>query len=150
MLGRMKKLSAKVERCITYIAFRELETFAATRVRKQGSQTDRMTGNLVAAAFTHTSSRALDPLLHTHHKSAAANVSSRHLHPAQVCSSHNHFNAMSSVIGIEHLFSGEGDTVLRCDPFTFDQLPLVILNLAIALNLRIASGRIIQEAAGEH
>jgi ATP-dependent exoDNAse (exonuclease V) alpha subunit len=48
------------------IAFRELETFAATRVRKQGSQKDRTTGNLVAAAFTHTSSRALDPLLHTH------------------------------------------------------------------------------------
>ena len=50
----------------TRIAFRELETFAATRVRKQGNQRDRNTGNLVAAAFTHTSSRALDPLLHTH------------------------------------------------------------------------------------
>jgi len=48
------------------IAFRELETFAATRVRKQGSQKDRTTGNLVAAGFTHTSSRALDPQLHTH------------------------------------------------------------------------------------
>jgi conjugative relaxase-like TrwC/TraI family protein len=48
------------------IAFRELETFAATRVRKQGGQKDRVTGNLVAAAFTHTSSRALDPQLHTH------------------------------------------------------------------------------------
>ena len=50
----------------TRIAFRELENFAATRVRKQGNQRDRITGNLVAAAFTHTSSRALDPLLHTH------------------------------------------------------------------------------------
>ncbi len=48
------------------LAFRELETFAATRVRKQGSQKDRTTGNLVAAGFTHTSSRALDPQLHTH------------------------------------------------------------------------------------
>jgi conjugative relaxase-like TrwC/TraI family protein len=48
------------------IAFRELETFAATRVRKQGQQTDRTTGNLVAARFTHTTSRALDPQLHTH------------------------------------------------------------------------------------
>jgi conjugative relaxase-like TrwC/TraI family protein len=48
------------------IAFRELETFAATRVRKQGNQRDRTTGNLIAAAFTHTSSRALDPQLHTH------------------------------------------------------------------------------------
>ena len=48
------------------IAFRELETFAATRVRKQGRLTDRTTGNLVAAAFVHNSSRALDPQLHTH------------------------------------------------------------------------------------
>ena len=50
----------------TRIAFRELEAFAATRVRKQGGQKDRITGNLAAAAFTHTSSRALDPQLHTH------------------------------------------------------------------------------------
>jgi conjugative relaxase-like TrwC/TraI family protein len=50
----------------TRIGFRELETFAATRVRKQGGQKDRMTGNLAAASFTHTSSRALDPQLHTH------------------------------------------------------------------------------------
>ena len=48
------------------LAFRELEAFAATRVRKQGNQKDRITGNLAAAAFTHTSSRALDPQLHTH------------------------------------------------------------------------------------
>jgi conjugative relaxase-like TrwC/TraI family protein len=48
------------------MAFRELETFAATRVRKAGNQRDRMTGNLVAAAFLHDSSRELDPLLHTH------------------------------------------------------------------------------------
>jgi conjugative relaxase-like TrwC/TraI family protein len=48
------------------LAFRELETFAATRVRKQGNQRDRTTGNLVAAAFTHTTSRALDPQLHSH------------------------------------------------------------------------------------
>src|ERR1017187_4532448 len=48
------------------VAFRELETFAATRVRKQGSQRDRTTGNLVAAAFVHDSSRELDPQLHTH------------------------------------------------------------------------------------
>lgn len=48
------------------IAFRELETFAAARVRKQGGRTDRNTGNLVAASFVHDSSRALDPQLHTH------------------------------------------------------------------------------------
>jgi len=48
------------------IAFRELETFAAARVRKQGARKDRPTGNLVAAWFVHDSSRALDPQLHTH------------------------------------------------------------------------------------
>jgi conjugative relaxase-like TrwC/TraI family protein len=48
------------------LAFRELETFAAARVRKQGARKDRTTGNLVAAAFVHDSSRALDPQLHTH------------------------------------------------------------------------------------
>ena len=49
------------------LAFRELETFAATRMRKQGVENrDRVTGNLVAAAFVHDSSRALDPQLHTH------------------------------------------------------------------------------------
>jgi conjugative relaxase-like TrwC/TraI family protein len=48
-------------------AFRELETFAATRIRKQGVENrDRVTGNLVAASFVHDSSRALDPQLHTH------------------------------------------------------------------------------------
>ena len=49
------------------IAFSELETFAATRVRKGRVENhDRVTGNLVAAAFVHDSSRALDPQLHTH------------------------------------------------------------------------------------
>ena len=48
------------------VAFRELETFAAARIRKQDIQKDRTTGNLVAAAFVHDSSRTLDPQLHTH------------------------------------------------------------------------------------
>ena len=49
------------------IALRELEQFAATRIRKGGiEKDDRVTGNLVGAAFLHTSSRALDPQLHTH------------------------------------------------------------------------------------
>jgi conjugative relaxase-like TrwC/TraI family protein len=48
-------------------ALRELEQFAATRIRKGGVQEqDRTTGNLVGAAFVHTTSRALDPQLHTH------------------------------------------------------------------------------------
>ena len=49
------------------LAFRELETFAAARIRKHGVENrDRVTGNFVAAAFVHDSSRALDPQLHTH------------------------------------------------------------------------------------
>ena len=49
------------------LALRELEQFAATRIRKGGVQEmDRATGNLVGAAFVHTTSRALDPQLHTH------------------------------------------------------------------------------------
>ncbi len=48
------------------VALHELEAFAATRVRKAGAMDDRTTGNLVGAAFLHTSSRALDPQLHTH------------------------------------------------------------------------------------
>jgi conjugative relaxase-like TrwC/TraI family protein len=48
------------------IGLKELEQFAAARVRKGGSQEDRTTGELVGAEFTHTVSRALDPQLHTH------------------------------------------------------------------------------------
>ena len=48
------------------IAVRELEQFAATRIRQAGSNADRLTGNIVAALFQHETSRALDPHLHTH------------------------------------------------------------------------------------
>jgi conjugative relaxase-like TrwC/TraI family protein len=47
-------------------ALNQLQTFAATRVRKQGQCTDRATGNIVAAVFRHDTSRALDPHLHSH------------------------------------------------------------------------------------
>ncbi len=47
-------------------ALKELEQFAGTRIRKGGNQADRTTANIVAAEFLHTSSRALDPQLHTH------------------------------------------------------------------------------------
>jgi conjugative relaxase-like TrwC/TraI family protein len=43
-----------------------LRHFAATRIRSDGAQTDRLTGNFAAALFTHDTSRALDPHLHTH------------------------------------------------------------------------------------
>jgi conjugative relaxase-like TrwC/TraI family protein len=48
------------------VALREFEAFASTRVRTGGIHTDRRTGNFAAALFTHDTSRALDPHLHTH------------------------------------------------------------------------------------
>lgn len=47
-------------------AVKEFEAFAATRIRTSGAQSDRFTGNFAAALFTHDTSRALDPHLHTH------------------------------------------------------------------------------------
>lgn len=47
-------------------AMAELEKLAETRVRKSGQRGDRVTGNIVAAAFRHDTSRELDPHLHTH------------------------------------------------------------------------------------
>lgn len=48
------------------MAMGELEKFAETRVRKDGQNSDRVTGNLVGASFQHDTSRDLDPHLHTH------------------------------------------------------------------------------------
>jgi len=47
-------------------ALKEFEAFAATRVRVGGARDERLTRNFVAAKFTHDTSRALDPHLHTH------------------------------------------------------------------------------------
>jgi conjugative relaxase-like TrwC/TraI family protein len=47
-------------------ALQQLESFAATRVRKNGQCADRATDNIVAAVFRHDTSRALDPHLHSH------------------------------------------------------------------------------------
>ncbi len=47
-------------------ALGEFESFAATRIRRGGTRSHRTTGNFVAALFTHDTSRALDPHLHTH------------------------------------------------------------------------------------
>ncbi len=54
-------------------ALQETERYAGTRVRLQGANHDRQTGNLIIAAYTHDSSRQLDPQLHTH--AVAANIS---------------------------------------------------------------------------
>lgn len=48
------------------VALKELERFAAARIRAKGADADRTTGNVIGAEFLHTSSRALDPQLHTH------------------------------------------------------------------------------------
>jgi conjugative relaxase-like TrwC/TraI family protein len=47
-------------------ALRELETSAAARVRMDGANENRVTGNLVLAVYHHDTSRELDPQLHTH------------------------------------------------------------------------------------
>jgi conjugative relaxase-like TrwC/TraI family protein len=48
------------------VASKHFEDFAATRVRIGGARSERLTGNFAAALFTHDTSRALDPHLHTH------------------------------------------------------------------------------------
>jgi conjugative relaxase-like TrwC/TraI family protein len=48
------------------VALRELQAYAATRVRKQNQRAHRVTGNVVGAVFRHDTSRALDPHLHSH------------------------------------------------------------------------------------
>jgi conjugative relaxase-like TrwC/TraI family protein len=53
-------------------ALEELENHAAARVRLNGANTDRTTGNLAIAVYHHDTSRELDPQLHTH--AVAANL----------------------------------------------------------------------------
>ena len=51
---------------------KELECHAASRVRRDGANDNRITGNLVLAVYHHDASRELDPQLHTH--AVAANL----------------------------------------------------------------------------
>ncbi len=48
------------------VALKRMEEFAAVRVRKEARNEDRTSGEAIIARFFHTSSRAFDPLLHTH------------------------------------------------------------------------------------
>lgn len=48
------------------IAMRQLQAYAATRVRKNNQYAHRTTGNVIGAIFRHDTSRALDPHLHSH------------------------------------------------------------------------------------
>jgi conjugative relaxase-like TrwC/TraI family protein len=65
LVGDDARIIEAHEQAVT-LAMNQLQTFAATRVRKNDQCTDRQTGNLVAAMFRHDTSRALDPHLHTH------------------------------------------------------------------------------------
>jgi conjugative relaxase-like TrwC/TraI family protein len=54
------------------LAFGELERFAARQENTLVWRANRRTSNVVAAAFRHTASRALDPQVHTHFVTANA------------------------------------------------------------------------------
>jgi hypothetical protein len=53
-------------------ALEEAERCSAARVRQNGANEDRSTGNMVIAVYQHDASRELDPQLHTH--AVAANL----------------------------------------------------------------------------
>ena len=53
-------------------ALEEAEKYSATRVRLDGLNENRATGNWIVASYTHDTSRQLDPQLHTH--AVAANL----------------------------------------------------------------------------
>ena len=71
VVGGDKRLMDAHEKAVAE-ALKELEAHAATRVRQDGANTDRTTGNLAVAVFHHDTSRELDPQLHTH--AVAANL----------------------------------------------------------------------------
>ena len=64
-LGADERILAAHGRAVR-CALQEFEKFAATRVRLAGARNGRLTANFAAALFTHETSRALDPHLHTH------------------------------------------------------------------------------------
>ena len=47
-------------------AMKEVEALASTRIMTEGVSRTEATGNIVAALYTHDTSRELDPQLHTH------------------------------------------------------------------------------------
>jgi len=71
ILGGDERLMAAHEKAVAE-AVEELETHAASRVRRAGANEDRTTGNLILAIYHHDSSRELDPQIHTH--AVAANL----------------------------------------------------------------------------
>src|SRR6202049_1855686 len=64
-LGEDDRLVQAHQRAVD-VALQELEASAAARVRIDGANENRRTGNLVLAVYHHDTSRELDPQLHTH------------------------------------------------------------------------------------
>ncbi len=71
IVGGDERLIAAHETAVA-VALQEAEKYSATRVRLAGLNENRATGNWVVAAYTHDTSRELDPQLHTH--AVAANL----------------------------------------------------------------------------
>src|SRR6185437_7009697 len=65
LVGNDKRIIKAYDEAVQ-VAMRQLQTYAATRVRTQGQYSQRMTGNVVGAIFRHDTSRAMDPHLHSH------------------------------------------------------------------------------------
>jgi conjugative relaxase-like TrwC/TraI family protein len=65
ILGGDERLIEAHDRAVQE-ALAQLERHAATRVRMNNQDTDRITGNLIVACYPHDASRRLDPQLHTH------------------------------------------------------------------------------------
>jgi conjugative relaxase-like TrwC/TraI family protein len=65
LVGNDQRIIEAHDEAVT-VAMRELQAYAATRVRKQNQYAHRVTSNVVGAVFRHDTSRALDPHLHTH------------------------------------------------------------------------------------
>ncbi len=71
MVGGDERLVAAHDKAIRE-ALAEAENYSAARVRLDGANENRTTGNWIVAAYRHDTSRELDPQLHTH--SVTANL----------------------------------------------------------------------------
>jgi conjugative relaxase-like TrwC/TraI family protein len=71
LLGGDERLVAAHDKAVRE-ALKEAESHAATRVRLNGANEDRLTANWAVATYRHDTSRELDPQLHTH--AVAANL----------------------------------------------------------------------------
>jgi conjugative relaxase-like TrwC/TraI family protein len=71
MVGNDERLIAAHDKAVRE-ALAEAENYAGSRVRQNGANENRTTGNWIVAAYRHDTSRELDPQLHTH--AVAANL----------------------------------------------------------------------------